>query len=362
MSRYLVSPRRLCRPFNLCCILLGVGGPATTELLAQTKVSLTKTVTFERPDIAWRGGSEVLLLPSGQYLLLGDCQLHLFDAHGKYLRQIGRKGRGPGEFSCPNGAALGRGDSVAVFDEGITNILSPTLAFGRRTLPERNVVRFPGAQRFAPQPDGSLIAESWSSYKVAGDNRKGNPVHRLAPDWSYSIAGYYRNSAADTLFMMPIAFSSHRGGGVWSATGNGSGDQRVRLFLFDQTGLAKQSFLYVPRWWENCEPTPRGAVQPPCSGIRALRELPNGNLLFLATISAPNWKRYPTQKISGGFEMNDLRTENTMVVVLDPSGKELMAQRVPHNVYAFIDDTHVVARTMDDDGNVILEIYAIFLE
>ena len=58
---------------------------------------------------AARGGN-------GQILVLNTstAEVRVFDANGRYLRSIGRRGRGPGEFRYPTEIRVLAGDSVMV--------------------------------------------------------------------------------------------------------------------------------------------------------------------------------------------------------------------------------------------------------
>ncbi len=50
-----------------------------------------------------------------------NCDIKIFDGNGKFLKVIGRKGQGPGEFSRPSNIAV-IGDRLVVYDWGASNI------------------------------------------------------------------------------------------------------------------------------------------------------------------------------------------------------------------------------------------------
>ena len=81
------------------------------------------------------GVSSALRLANGQILVAnsGVPELELFDATGRFVRPIGRKGQGPGEFQGPISVFGWRADSVAVYDPATMRwtILSPGLALAR---------------------------------------------------------------------------------------------------------------------------------------------------------------------------------------------------------------------------------------
>lgn len=47
---------------------------------------------------------------------LGDTCIRMFNAQGKFVRQIGRKGQGPGEYDMPISFDIGAADEIFVFD------------------------------------------------------------------------------------------------------------------------------------------------------------------------------------------------------------------------------------------------------
>jgi len=52
----------------------------------------------------------------------GQAQVTVFDNNGRYLRTIGRRGSGPGEFQNPMQIAVGPGDTLLVFDIGLRRL------------------------------------------------------------------------------------------------------------------------------------------------------------------------------------------------------------------------------------------------
>jgi len=54
----------------------------------------------------------------------GSCRVLVFDFQGKFLRAIGRKGQGPGEFAKPTGMCLIKDGGIAVADFGGNRVQS----------------------------------------------------------------------------------------------------------------------------------------------------------------------------------------------------------------------------------------------
>jgi hypothetical protein len=61
---------------------------------------------------------EIHLGKDGSVFILdvGDTCIRQFDAHGKFVHQIGRKGQGPGEYDMPISFDIGAADEIFVFD------------------------------------------------------------------------------------------------------------------------------------------------------------------------------------------------------------------------------------------------------
>jgi hypothetical protein len=343
--------------FLLCAALI-----CAPPLHAQSKVILTRTVTFDSPDSAWQGtGVRALRLASGEYLLIGRCRLFLFDARGKYLRRVGREGRGPGEFQCAMSAAVGRGDSVAVFDFGRTSILTPKLEFARLVPPEKTGTRVFIGRMFIQQPDGSWVMETGG---YAGGTLK-HDVYHFAPDWSVVPFSTYRRSQRDFLKYPPGLLAAHGGGQFWGLLG--SLDPGMELGLFDGTGLLTRTLKLNPSWWvaidwgavKRREDKP-GTIVPPYSSPVDIREDKRGRLWVLATVPAADWRKYPMQHLADGSTYESPRRNNTMIELVDPnSGKTLASTRFEFAIQHFIDDTHVLVAREDEDGNMVFEVYSI---
>jgi hypothetical protein len=101
-------------------------------------------------------------------IVLGDGtgELRIYDAAGRFVRSIGRKGKGPGEFQLPRLIARIRGDSLAVWD-GSQQRLTVFDSAGRlgRTLEPRL------AAGFAPDvpaifTDGGFVVKSGTNVRA----------------------------------------------------------------------------------------------------------------------------------------------------------------------------------------------------
>lgn len=106
-----------------------------------------------------------LLRPDGSVLLgnSGTAELRLYGRDGAHLENVGRMGRGPGEFQSINWMQRFRGDSVIVFDMRAQrfSVWSAAGTFGR-------VFRPNGGQRSIRPvgvfPDGTLLVAAQNQY------------------------------------------------------------------------------------------------------------------------------------------------------------------------------------------------------
>jgi hypothetical protein len=152
-----------------------------------------------------RGGAR---LSDGRIALLtGDRsapRLSIFDRTGRVVRQIGRSGRGPGEFVEPQYLQYLPGDTLVVWEGNfgrITSFDTTGVVVGLRHLDLERLgatLRFGGrAQLVHPLVDGSLIAQASPRTPTANEIPLGqiyrNPLAyvRVREDYSADTLGWY---------------------------------------------------------------------------------------------------------------------------------------------------------------------------
>jgi len=115
------------RAFSLtaaCLLLTACDKPAPGTVAVTWVVSADPRVTISTENVPvgqeLSGILSARRLADGRILVAnsGTSALLLFDDHGAFVRAIGRKGEGPGEFSGSIHMFRARGDSLAVFDGG----------------------------------------------------------------------------------------------------------------------------------------------------------------------------------------------------------------------------------------------------
>jgi 6-bladed beta-propeller len=112
-----------------------------------------REMLFTVPAVAESGRGEIYVLNAGHQSVLA------FDSAGRYLRTIGREGRGPGEFISPGAIVSTGDDALFVLD-------APESRISRFQVPDGGFLAAvplqdpPGVPtRMEPGPDGSLMVE-----------------------------------------------------------------------------------------------------------------------------------------------------------------------------------------------------------
>jgi hypothetical protein len=139
----------------VCCL------PESAASQAEWRISATPSLSIGEgpggPESPIFGVSGIVRLSDGRIVVADrGPRLLIFDATGRYIRTLGRKGGGPGEFSSISGIQLLANDTVLVVDNSNRRISYFTAdnGFGRSTtIPsENNVPRIAGALS-----DGTLV-------------------------------------------------------------------------------------------------------------------------------------------------------------------------------------------------------------
>lgn len=106
-----------------------------------------------------------------------DVHLRIFDSTGRYVRTVGRKGQGPGEFSDIGIMTRLPGDSLAVESLRYTSIIAPDGQFVRQ-------VRYgPFAPDLVPVPLVAVLGRFPNGSAVVGDFPQGRRAARVAARW-----------------------------------------------------------------------------------------------------------------------------------------------------------------------------------
>jgi 6-bladed beta-propeller len=87
----------------------------------KVKIELVRTIGDlgeKDPNLAFSSPYDVIRDTSGNIYVLdiGNTQIQKLDAEGKFLKTIGRRGQGPGEFQSPSSMDIDGENNLFVFD------------------------------------------------------------------------------------------------------------------------------------------------------------------------------------------------------------------------------------------------------
>jgi len=196
-------------PFYWGTLFLGITASDVESQQARNVIEYSNPSAVQRlPESALRfslGGADGIefhrvaaILPrqSGGFVVVnsGTSELLFFDQSGRLQSTVGRRGRGPGEYSSIRDAALLPGDSLAVFDPSArrVSILSPEGVFVRsfalqapfegggsltRMVALRDgtvMVGYSEVHQMAPQPRAVYFGQRLFRYSTSGELRSPN--------------------------------------------------------------------------------------------------------------------------------------------------------------------------------------------
>jgi hypothetical protein len=185
----------------------------------------------DRPDYDLSAVRGLAVGPQGQTYVAQRYEVRVYDARGRYLRTLGRRGSGPGEFQSVRGIGL-RGDTLWVADDAANRIT--LFGGGGRALETLRIDSpvIPGAARPTPPAgilaDGSVIGRPFPSQERldAVDDvlvpfvqmtRAGRPIRSFG---LVSVSGEYgtlRGARSVLNFSLPVQTHS-----LWDLASDGS--------------------------------------------------------------------------------------------------------------------------------------------
>lgn len=285
-------------------------------------------------------------------------EIFVYDARGRYLRSLGRRGGGPGEFEVITELAIARGDTVHVFDGKLRRrtVISPDGAFVRssasRGTVSEAVVRVDGtiAVNLA-SPDPELF---------------GLPIHILDPSGrivrSFGAAGATAGVGVDGIRHLARAGRDR----IWSARTN-----RYELQLWDSSGRLLQTLVRDADWFQPWTKPAPGAPweSPPAPAIRSIWVDSIGRVWTVISVADKNWKPRPGQRSRGeGLAriVDDAgaidRYFDTLIEVIDPEQGRVVARgRHPGHPLSFNDQGLLYGTSVGSDGDSRLTVWRVRL-
>lgn len=205
----------------------------------------------------------------------------VFTANGRFVRTIGRAGRGPGEYIAPRDILRWRGDSILVADPSIGrfSVLSPSYQYVR-SLP----FTLPSFESVTALPGGELVVNVYLSDKAV----VGFPLHVIDPDGKRLRSfGSERPVVSPGTVHEMARFITSSDGVVWSATP--FGDYTIEGWDVE-TGTLKQRIRRIADFYREGPrqaPTPKDPPSPAIAGIFA-----EGRYLWVfVAVPANRWHR-----------------------------------------------------------------------
>lgn len=290
------------------------------------------------------------------WVLSGEGPPLVFDSTGNFVREVGRLGRGPGEFVRPLSAVPVSGDSVLVVDGALrrATVVSASLAPGR-------VVQLPDVLR-------PLIVVTWPSLVVANGtigtpSSIGWPLHLVAFDAIEArvVSSFGPDSGEVRPFEGPTLhqqLTRPRSGSFWSAD-----ILRYRLSRWSTTGDRLATLERRPGWFSTPSRFWIGNPQtPPPPAISAIAQDDDGLLWVFVRIPAPTWREVWPHAAEREYRYNELQLEkmfHTTIEVIDPSAKRVVARlTLPYWIIESMPGNRAAAYTVDSNGVPHVDIFA----
>lgn len=362
-----IASRRAAHLLIVRALVAGALGVASSPpTLAQSTVEVPSEpacpdcrITFEK--VATLGSLEdpVTLTPftavvagrDGTYyagLRADQGEIARYDARGRYIGGIGRRGDGPGEYHTIDYLLKGPGDSLYVFEYGRYTVLTPDHEVARvRTLPGRRL-------RAGALPGGRVLFNA----NIRTRERTGLPLHILEPDGSIarSFGRALEIREWDDVWGM-IRMPAYAGEGrFWVAA---AGEASYRAELWDTAGRHLKTLVRQPEWYE-----PVGyrsynvRRQRPTPGLSDIHVDGAGRLWVIGKAARDDW--HPpaeNEPIVPGYG-----TE-AFIEVIDPATNRLIASTRFRDepINALLDDGRVSSLYATRDGDYRIGVWRVRL-
>lgn len=299
----------------------------------------------------------------GRYLVVPTIDqgtLLLFDSTGTYLRQVGRKGRGPSEYTAILGMDAGRGDSTYILDTGNARItvLDPELR------PVRSIIMPERGGQFAVLADQSLLILSAiasrstqptdrlkrmdASGRLIGSFMPQPPIER-----STTVADARRHICVTPDGTIGAAHSNDYAVEIWNASG-----QHLRTLV--------REAAWFPQG-QQAGPPPSPRTRPP-PRLEACWFDEGGRLWTLSLVADERWLEAVTSVRPLGRPTAGVPPEaaarywDSVVEVTDAeSGILLASTRVDPRVAFFLDGGFAASYRQDQDGHPYIDIWRLEL-
>jgi hypothetical protein len=303
--------------------------------------------------------SSVRVDARGRYWLTQDDELPMvFDASGKFVQAIGRKGESPGEFLGAS-STLPLKDSVLVFD-GAT---SRATLVGADLRPGRTISV---PRRLWP---GTIV--TWPSLAVMSNGARdrhvpASPLVRVTfLPTEVQVLGFFASERLGLDVMLPQAsmqvIAEARSGRVWTADGS----YRYRLSQWTVAGTLERSLERKPDWFAN--PAFGSARSAAAPQTRAIAEDASGLLWVFVNVARPEWRDGMPKAGPGTHEVSMRQISfdkmyRTNIEVIDPRTARIVARREMEDfVIAALPNGRAAVYSVDEQGTPRVSIVQVAL-
>ena len=314
--------------------------------LGSDKDSLS--ATWLAHSVSRDGRGRYYLAPTADFSLIA-----VYDANGNFLRTLGRRGVGPGEYDFIVSASV-QGDSLLVLDQGSRRLT--------RLTPDYTVARtIPAAGTFA-----SALALPGGSFLVTGTVRTpewvGQPLFVL--DSSGKILRAFGGDGEAVHYDRPQAQTRRialtPSADVWA----GRVDRyELELWRMDGTPLQvlRRAVAWYPPWTDYNVQAPDVARPKPM--LTSIKHDSAGLVWTMTRVAVENWK--PSAKPSPEGKERPVPSVNVydqnsdvILEVIDPrTGALIVSQRFPQYLQAFINGGLLYSLRETEEGDIRVDVW-----
>jgi hypothetical protein len=292
---------------------------------------------------------------------VGGAQIAVYDSLGRFMRTIGQRGDGPGEFQRIQSITVGMHDTLFVLDflSRRLTVLSP----GYHAVRTMSMAKT--GYHLTILRDGRMLVGYLSAFPGPS---AGEPIHLLSASGafvrSFGVVSpdFDRERFSSNARTFAVARS---GDGVWVAPSS-----RYELELWDLDGHPQRSVSRSVDWfppWTDLHHQPINIVKPR-TALGAIRQDAEGRLWVFLSVADKNWRRGHEASHMGengtpvysGVEKD--RYLDTMVEVIDPRRGRLVASvRMPVVVEGLVGDDLAYSWRSDSLGYDHIDIWRLRL-
>ena len=174
---------------SILCILISgfsYGQRPLADLYKTGKVRFVQEMALDEKtmpkDVLFVGPADIACDSAGNVYVMdfSDNSIKKFDSSGKFLKVIGRKGQGPGEFNMPIDMVFAK-DRLVVWDMGNHRLCALTLT-GELINAENESTFSARPRRIRTLPTGEIVLETEKTYFSEADRPQDCFLEILGPD------------------------------------------------------------------------------------------------------------------------------------------------------------------------------------